>query len=140
MIRRPPRSTRTDTLFPYTTLFRSVVQPSAQLYFKTKVTDIEHYGSYNCCRIDGRSEAAWSEHATADAIDVAGFRFANGMRITVRHDWKTDSTAAAFLHTIRDGACSLFSTTLSPDYNAAHADHLHLDQAERGEMGGRVCN
>src|SRR3546814_2371705 len=26
MIRRPPRSTRTDTLFPYTTLFRSVVQ------------------------------------------------------------------------------------------------------------------
>src|SRR3546814_14259455 len=31
MLRRPPRSTRTDTLFPYTTLFRSVVtraQPS----------------------------------------------------------------------------------------------------------------
>src|SRR3546814_10623118 len=26
MIRRPPRSTRTDTLFPYTTLFRSVLQ------------------------------------------------------------------------------------------------------------------
>src|SRR3546814_6206417 len=25
MIRRPPRSTRTDTLFPYTTLFRSVL-------------------------------------------------------------------------------------------------------------------
>src|SRR3546814_8117038 len=28
MIRRPPRSTRTDTLFPYTTLFRSLPQPS----------------------------------------------------------------------------------------------------------------
>src|SRR3546814_20203682 len=27
MIRRPPRSTRTDTLFPYTTLFRSVAAP-----------------------------------------------------------------------------------------------------------------
>src|SRR3546814_9272023 len=27
MIRRPPRSTRTDTLFPYTTLFRSVRTP-----------------------------------------------------------------------------------------------------------------
>src|SRR3546814_4510449 len=26
MIRRPPRSTRTDTLFPYTTLFRSLLQ------------------------------------------------------------------------------------------------------------------
>src|SRR3546814_3293464 len=29
MILRPPRSTRTDTLFPYTTLFRSVFQPAA---------------------------------------------------------------------------------------------------------------
>src|SRR3546814_11886858 len=27
LIRRPPRSTRTDTLFPYTTLFRSVLAP-----------------------------------------------------------------------------------------------------------------
>src|SRR3546814_2676954 len=27
MIRRPPRSTRTDTLFPYTTLFRSALDP-----------------------------------------------------------------------------------------------------------------
>src|SRR3546814_1418054 len=31
MIRRPPRSTRTDTLFPYTTLFRSTGQRSAGL-------------------------------------------------------------------------------------------------------------
>src|SRR3546814_10588326 len=30
MIRRPPRSTRTDTLFPYTTLFRSII-PRAKL-------------------------------------------------------------------------------------------------------------
>src|SRR3546814_14311075 len=29
MIRRPPRSTRTDTLFPYTTLFRSLVDGNA---------------------------------------------------------------------------------------------------------------
>src|SRR3546814_14016171 len=30
MIRRPPRSTRTDTLFPYTTLFRSQPRPGAE--------------------------------------------------------------------------------------------------------------
>src|SRR3546814_4058323 len=29
MIRRPPRSTRTDTLFPYTTLFRSLLASAA---------------------------------------------------------------------------------------------------------------
>src|SRR3546814_12604256 len=31
MIRRPPRSTRTDTLFPYTTLFRSMMQDGKAL-------------------------------------------------------------------------------------------------------------
>src|SRR3546814_2871522 len=33
MIRRPPRSTRTDTLFPYTTLFRSVDVSSKDLHY-----------------------------------------------------------------------------------------------------------
>src|SRR3546814_16604048 len=32
MIRRPPRSTRTDTLFPYTTLFRSEGKPQGQIH------------------------------------------------------------------------------------------------------------
>src|SRR3546814_19979857 len=32
MIRRPPRSTRTDTLFPYTTLFRSGYMPMIKRY------------------------------------------------------------------------------------------------------------
>src|SRR3546814_2090672 len=32
MIRRPPRSTRTDTLFPYTTLFRSVEEEDADVH------------------------------------------------------------------------------------------------------------
>src|SRR3546814_161532 len=31
MLRRPPRSTRTDTLFPYTTLFRSHVPPDRRI-------------------------------------------------------------------------------------------------------------
>ena len=39
---------------------------------------------------------------------------------------------------LRDGACGLFATVLSPDYNAAHRDHFHLDQAARGRFGG-VC-
>src|SRR3546814_10294161 len=37
MIRRPPRSTRTDTLFPYTTLFRST-PPSAGLSYSNQAT------------------------------------------------------------------------------------------------------
>src|SRR3546814_10633178 len=38
MIRRPPRSTRTDTLFPHTTLFRSIIQiPSVPTGFAIKI-------------------------------------------------------------------------------------------------------
>src|SRR3546814_7118009 len=36
MIRRPPRSTRTDTLFPYTTLFRSVLLGCTFLFFQVE--------------------------------------------------------------------------------------------------------
>src|SRR3546814_801224 len=36
MIRRPPRSTRTDTLFPYTTLFRSCLLPTASFSLPTE--------------------------------------------------------------------------------------------------------
>src|SRR3546814_14320803 len=35
MIRRPPRSTRTDTLFPYTTLFRSQICDGGQIHVVT---------------------------------------------------------------------------------------------------------
>src|SRR3546814_5299260 len=41
MIRRPPRSTRTDTLFPYTTLFRS---PRRLLHAQTAGTDRDRLG------------------------------------------------------------------------------------------------
>jgi hypothetical protein len=116
-----------------------VVQPAAQRHFGAQVTRIEHLGSYNCRRIGNRSAGDWSEHATANAVDVAGFRLSDGTHVTVLRDWKGQGEKAAFLREVRAGACRLFSTVLSPDYNAAHRDHLHLDEAERGEMGWRAC-
>lgn len=117
----------------------NVVQPAAIRHFGTKVGSIEHYGSYSCRRIYGRSEGAWSEHSSANAVDVAAFRLADGRRISVLGDWKGAGAKALFLREVRDGACRLCATTLSPDYNAAHRDHLHLDQAGRGAMGWRGC-
>src|SRR3546814_18370882 len=45
MIRRPPRSTRTDPLFPYTPLFRSVVSALAQSGLPPQRLEIEVTGS-----------------------------------------------------------------------------------------------
>jgi hypothetical protein len=36
------------------------------------------------------------------------------------------------LHRVHEGACHVFGTVLGSEYNAAHADHLHLDQQPRG--------
>ena len=117
----------------------NIVQPAAERHFGARVATIDHFGSYSCRRIAGSHSSNWSEHSTADAVDIAGFRLTDGTRVTVARDWKGDDPKAAFLRDVRDGACQLFATTLSPDYNAAHADHLHLDQANRGSMGWRAC-
>jgi hypothetical protein len=116
-----------------------VIQPAALRHFGSRVAEIQHLGSYNCRRIYGRGDGAWSEHATANAVDVAGFRLENGRRITLIGDWDEEGPRGAFLREVRDGACDLFATVLSPDYNNAHRDHFHLDQAARGASGWRGC-
>src|SRR3546814_1355706 len=62
MIRRPPRSTRTDTLFPYTTLFRSTDRPFLILRGKG--------GKERLAPISDRARAAiaqWSVHVAAES-------------------------------------------------------------------------
>jgi hypothetical protein len=54
--------------------------------------------------------------------------------LRVARDWDGDDAEARFLRALRDGACTFYDGVLGPDYNAAHADHLHLD---RGPY--RVC-
>lgn len=117
----------------------NVLQPAAEHYFGARVTRVDHLGSYNCRRLYGRAEGPMSEHATAEAIDIAGFRLSDGTSISVLSDWQDEGAKGAFLHEARSGACRLFATTLSPDYNTAHRDHLHLDQAARGRLGWRAC-
>ena len=116
-----------------------VVQPAALKHFGKKVATVEHFGSYSCRRIYGRSEGGWSEHATANAVDIAAFRLEDGRRVTIIGDWEDEGAKSEFLREVRDGACQLFATVLSPEYNAAHRDHLHFDQAERGAYGWRGC-
>ena len=116
-----------------------VVQPAALEHFGREVAAIDHYGSYSCRRLYGRDAGQWSEHARANAIDVAAFILTDGTRISVAGDWDDGGARGRFLDAVRDGACDLFATVLSPDYNDAHRDHLHLDQAARGAFGWRGC-
>lgn len=126
-----------QTMLGHELWLRHSVQPLAKDLLGSQVSRIEHLGTYNCRRIGGGDDGDWSEHATGNAIDIAAFILADGRRVSVLDDWQGGDAAARFLHKVRDGACGSFATVLSPDYNAAHADHLHLDQAPR--MIGGVC-
>lgn len=104
-----------------------IVQPAAEEIFGQKVARIEHYGAYSCRRIYGRSSGRVSQHASANAIDVAGFTLEDGTEITVLDDWEGEDDEARFLRAARGGACKMFAGVIGPDYNAAHRDHFHLD-------------
>ena len=113
---------------------RHVVQPVARAYFDAPVTRLEHFGSYACRNVYGRKDAPLSRHATADALDIAGFTIAGGKRVSVARDWSRGGVEALFLRDVHRGACRVFDSVLGPEYNSAHRDHFHLDRG-----GYRVC-
>lgn len=107
------------------------LQPAAADLMGTPVDRILHIGSYNCrvMRTSTGPSTRMSTHATANAVDITGFVFADGTRSTLLADWDSPGPVAAFLRAARDGACQWFGLTLSPDYNRLHADHFHMQTA-----------
>ncbi|MFB4390896.1 MULTISPECIES: extensin family protein [unclassified Pseudomonas] len=103
------------------------LQPAAQQVFGQPVAQVEHLGSFACRNVYSRKEGRLSQHATANALDISGFRLANGERIVLARDWQGEGQKAVFLRQVRQAACDSFSTVLGPDYNAAHHNHFHLD-------------
>src|SRR3546814_15781632 len=105
MVRRPPGSTRTDTLFPYTTLFRS-----------------------------GQALAdrgAWLARAT----DLARDRLCDGLRMGLhfqRRAWRADGR---FLLRARDRGAGHFRRYQAPVSALRHAGNGHTDDAVQLSAG-----
>jgi hypothetical protein len=107
---------------------RQVLEPAAREILGSDVVQIDHFGAYACRNVNnGGASNRISAHAQAAAFDFSGVRLRNGRRITVASGWHGAADEARFLRRIRDDACRIFGTTLSPDYNAVHRDHLHLE-------------
>jgi hypothetical protein len=107
---------------------KHVLMPAARQHFGQDVVRVIHFGTYACRNINHRAGGRRSEHATANAIDIAGFVLADGQQITVKNDWTGgDARRSAFLRALRDESCRFFDVVLSPDYNEAHHDHFHFD-------------
>ena len=114
---------------------RQVLQPAAREVMGSPVARVDNMGTYSCRRIYGSTEVndRPSEHARANALDVAGVTLEDGRQVSVLTDWDgtgpTGAEGSAFLRQLRDGACRVFSTVLTPDYNDAHRNHFHFDGA-----------
>lgn len=102
------------------------VDRAARQILGSGLHSIETFGSYSCRNVAGTDRR--SGHATGAAIDVSGFVLDDGRRIMVKADWFSGSAdEREFLRVVQQSACKRFATVLSPDYNAAHHDHLHVE-------------
>lgn len=111
-----------------------VVQPAAQADFGEAVVGLTAFGAYSCRGIDNIPGAQLSEHSFGNAIDISGFRLADGRMIVIVQDWKkTGTPEATFLRQVHAGACEHFTTVLGPGADVFHYNHFHLDLAMHGE-------
>src|SRR3546814_2403235 len=103
MIRRPPRSTRTDTLFPYTTLFRSAwrrlqnpsgraPRPDRRDPWRRPLTAAYPNVAARRCRFHPRSEEHTSELQSLMRISYAVFCLKKKKKITITHQTEKSTT------------------------------------------------
>lgn len=115
---------------------RSVVE-SAAIARSLGADEIIHMGTYNCRVIAGTSKL--SEHASGNAIDIFGFTLEDGTEISVLEDWEdgVNDPVTADGRRLRDftdrlWADDLWNVILTPEFNAAHDNHVHLDRTPGG--------
>ena len=123
------------------TWMRNSVQPAALAWFGVPVVEIKQISAYSCRTRNNQRGAEISEHAFGNALDVAGFKLADGREIIVKTDWRGGSPEAkGFLLEVFATACRTFKTVLGPGSNAYHYDHIHLDLAHHNDAGtSRYC-
>ena len=105
---------------------RHVLQQESMRVMSKKVRAVQNFGTFSCRNVNHQKEGRLSQHATANAIDIASFTFEDGSTANILKDWDKGERGE-FLRGVRNGACRFFGGVLSPDYNAAHANHFHFD-------------
>ncbi len=120
---------------------KASVQPAASRYFGSRVVEIRQIASYSCRGRNGAMFGKISEHAFGNALDIAGFRLANGQEIVVVSAWgRGTARERAFLGAVFGGACQEFDTVLGPGSDRFHYNHIHVDLlASNGSRGRHYC-
>ncbi|MBK68105.1 MAG: extensin [Rickettsiales bacterium] len=104
---------------------KNVLETLSKDYFDQPVKMITHYGIFSCRNVRGSNRV--SEHAKANAIDIAAITLDDGTVISVLKHWDDGGKKGQFLKALRDGSCDYFKGVLGPEYNSLHNNHFHFD-------------
>lgn len=103
-----------------------------ELLQQKDAVEVAHIGTYNCRVIAGTSTL--SEHSFGYAIDLGGFTLEGGQYLSVYDDWEDGvdepvTFEGQWLKDLTDERFEqdIFNIILTPEYNAAHDDHFHVD-------------
>lgn len=91
------------------------------------MSNLRVVASYACRTRNSRAGARLSEHATGNAVDIAGIGLQNGSELSVLSDWRGGNSS--IMRGLHDAACGTFGTVLGPDSDRFHQDHFHFDVA-----------
>jgi hypothetical protein len=122
-----PRVTATCAVTAALFWYQGQLGEAATEHMGTKLTGITQLATYACRNVNNAKEGRLSQHATTNAINIAGFQFANGKRVSMLRDFGKDTPEGRFLDAAQAQACGGFNVVLGPRYNKQHADHFHLD-------------
>jgi hypothetical protein len=111
---------------------RGALKPA---FGRTDVVGLEVAAHYACRSRNNVRGAKISEHGRGKAIDISAVVLENGKTVSVLDDWRR--RAGRPLVKAYRGACGTFGTTLGPDADRHHRDHIHLDTARH--RSGSYC-
>jgi hypothetical protein len=94
------------------------------------VASLNVFGTYECRPVDGIRGAKLSLHAQGKAIDIGGYTLANGKTVLVASDWRKPGEDPREMKVAYHAACGIFGTTLGPDGDRFHQNHMHFDTAQ----------
>jgi hypothetical protein len=102
---------------------------------RKEVVGLRVAASYACRPRNNVKGAKISEHGRGNAIDITAIVLADGKSVVVAEDWRR--SAGKPMKKAYRAACGTFGTTLGPDSDRHHRDHLHFDIAN--QRGGAYC-
>jgi hypothetical protein len=130
----PPATLRCGMATAIANWVRTDIAPMTQK-LGSEISGLDNFDSYECRGFNRIPGAHLSEHGRANALDVRGFKLADGRSIELTDRTQPRELRESVLHSV----CARFVTVLGPGSDGYHEEHIHLDLMER-QNKYRICH